>query len=54
MDSSTSRNALLQDNYEGPMRKKTIRMQRKNYRNGNTDEKNSWDDEDMIWDVDSK
>ena len=39
MDSSASSNALSQDNYEGPMRKNIIHMQRKNYRSGNTEEK---------------
>ena len=32
MDSSASSNAMIQDNYEGPMRKNIIHMQRKNYR----------------------
>ena len=39
MDSSASSNALIQDNYMGLMRKNTIHMQRKNYRSGNTEEK---------------
>ena len=54
MDSSGSSNARIQDNYEGPMRKNTIHMQRKNYRSGNTEEKqfmNTWDDETMIWET---
>ena len=36
---SASSNALIQDNYEGTMRKITIHMQRKNHRSGNTEEK---------------
>ena len=39
MDSSASSNALIQDNYEGPLRKNTIHMQRKNHRSGNTEDK---------------
>ena len=39
MDSSTSRNALIQDNSERLIEKKDIHIQRKNYRSGNTEEK---------------
>ena len=55
MDLSTSSNVMIQDNYEGPMRKKAIHMQR----NAGVETQknncvNTWDDVDMIWDVDSK
>ena len=39
MNSSTSSNAMIQDNYERLMEKNDIHMQRKNYRSGNTEEK---------------
>ena len=39
MDSSASSDALIQDNCEGLIEKNDIHMQRKNYRSGNTEEK---------------
>ena len=39
MDSSASSNGLIQDNSEGLIEKNDIYMQRKNYRSGNTEEK---------------
>ena len=57
MDFSTSSNAKIQNNTEGLIEKHDIHMQRENYRSGNTEENNclnTWDDADMIWDVDSK
>ena len=39
IDSSASSNAMIQDNCEGLIEKNTIHMQRKNYRSGNTEEK---------------
>ena len=39
IDSSASSNAMIQDNCEGLVEKNDIHMQRKNYRSGNTEEK---------------
>ena len=39
MDFSASSNAMIQDNSERLIEKNDIHMQRKNYRNGNTEEK---------------
>ena len=39
MDSSASSNVLIQDNSEGLIENNAIHMQRKNYRSGNTEEK---------------
>ena len=57
IDSSASSNALIQDSYIGPMKKELstcrgrttgVETQKKN------NCMNTWDDVDMIWEVDSK
>ena len=58
MDSSAGNNALIQDNYMGPMRKEHYPhaeeepQEWKHRRKKNC--LNTWDDADMIWDADCK
>ena len=55
MDFSTRNNAMIQDNYEGPTRK-TLSTCRGRITGVETQKKNNcvntWEDADMIWDVD--
>ena len=57
MDSSASSDALIQDNYEGPMRKEHYphaEEEPQEWKQKKNNCMNTWDDADMIWNVDSK
>ena len=58
MDSSASSNEMIQDNYAGTCEEKTLSTCREGTIGVETQKKNNcvntWDDVDMIWEIDCK